>query len=88
MLIKIFRFLLVFLLLVGLYFAYIFYGQYREHKRSTAYYENIVDTASSMLSVLRDSIEIGYQNAKRTLHIYVPPNYARDHYSFSSHLSN
>lgn len=43
-----------------------------------AYYENIVDTSSPTVTVLRDSILIGYRNEKRTIHIYVPPEYDRD----------
>ncbi len=54
------------------------YYQHKEEERRAAYYENIVDTSSPTVTVLRDSIEIGYQNEKRTIHIYVPPNYAMD----------
>jgi predicted alpha/beta superfamily hydrolase len=75
---KILRFSLYGLLIFGLYMAYTFYSQYREHQRKAAYYENIVDTSSPNVEVLRDSIFIGYQNKKRTLHIYVPPDYDKD----------
>ena len=66
------------LLLFGLYGAYVFYGQYREHQRRAPYYENLEDTSSPTVAVLRDTILIGYQNSKRTLHIYVPPDYESD----------
>ena len=75
---KVLRIVLYGLLLFGLYGIYIFYGQYKEHQRRASYYENLSDTSSPTVTVLRDSIWIGYQNSKRTLHIYVPPNYDRD----------
>ncbi|MBX2816748.1 MAG: hypothetical protein KTR24_12145, partial [Saprospiraceae bacterium] len=46
--------------------------------RRAAYYENLVDTASPTVEVLRDSILIAYQKEKRTIHIYVPPDYTKD----------
>lgn len=60
------------------FFAYKFYGQYQEKQRRDAYYENIVDTSSPTVTVLRDSLLIGYRNEKRTIHIYVPPEYDQD----------
>lgn len=60
------------------FFAYKFFGQYKEKQRRDAYYENIVDTSSPTVTVLRDSILIGYRNEKRTIHIYVPPEYDQD----------
>ena len=75
---KLFRIFLVGLLLFGLYEAYTFYGNYKEKQRKASYYENLVDTSSPTVTVLRDSILIGYQNEKRTIHIYVPPNYDQD----------
>lgn len=60
------------------FFAYKFYGQYKEKQRRDAYYENIVDTSTPTVTVLRDSILIGYRNEKRTIHIYVPPEYDQD----------
>lgn len=75
---KILLFLLPGFLLFGLYGAYRYYGHYQEEKRRAVYYENLVDTSSPTVTVLRDSILIGYQNDKRTIHIYVPPAYAND----------
>ncbi|MCB9340785.1 MAG: alpha/beta hydrolase [Lewinellaceae bacterium] len=75
---KLLRIFVYGLLLFGVYLAYIFYGQFMEHQRKATYYENLVDTSSPTVTVLRDSILIGYQNSKRTLHIYVPPNYNKD----------
>lgn len=75
---KLIRIFLYGLLIFGLYMAYVFYGQYRESKRKATYYENLVDTSSPTVTVLRDSILIPYQNEKRTLHIYVPPEYDKD----------
>jgi len=72
------RLFLIGLFLFGLYQAYRYYGYYQEEKRRAAYYENLVDTSSPTVTVLRDSILIGYQNEKRTIHIYVPPNYDKD----------
>lgn len=65
-------------LIFGIFTAYKIYGQQKEKKRRDAYYENLVDTTTPTVTVLRDSMLIGYQNEKRTLHIYVPPEYAKD----------
>jgi predicted alpha/beta superfamily hydrolase len=66
------------LLLFGLYGAYKIYSHFKEKQKRDQYYESLVDTSSPTVEVLRDSILIGYQNEKRTIHIYVPPDYARD----------
>jgi predicted alpha/beta superfamily hydrolase len=70
--------MLITLLLVGLYLANNFYQQYKEKKRRDTFYENLVDTSSPTVSVLRDSINVPYRNEKKTIHIYVPPNYEKD----------
>ena len=75
---KILRLFLIGLLLFGLFGAYKKYNHYKEDQRRNAYYENLVDTSSPTVTVLKDSILIGYQNDKRTIHIYVPPEYATD----------
>ena len=54
------------------------WDQYQDKQRRDAYYENLVDTSSPTVTVLRDSIKIGYQNESRTIHIYVPPKYNED----------
>ena len=69
---------LVGLSLYGIYGAYKYYGHYKENQRRAVYYENLKNSASPTVTVLRDSILIGYQNEKRTLHIYVPPEYDQD----------
>lgn len=66
------------LLLFGLYGAYNYYSGYQEELRRAAFYENLVDTSSPTVTVLRDSILVGYRNEKKTIHIYVPPNYDKD----------
>jgi alpha-glucosidase len=75
---SILRFLFISLLLFGLYQIYQYYQHQKEKKRRAVYYENIVDTSSPTVSVLRDSLLIEYQNEKRTIYIYVPPNYEQD----------
>lgn len=72
------RLSLIGLVIFGLIMAYRYYGQYKEEQRRAAYYENLVDTASPTVTVLRDSMLIAYQNEKRTIHIYVPPSYDKD----------
>lgn len=72
------RFFLFSTLLFLIYLAYTFYGQYREHQRRAKFYENLEDTSSPTVTVLRDSILIDYQKEKRTVHIYLPPNYDQD----------
>ena len=66
------------LVLFSLYASYRFYEKHQEDKRRATFYENLVDTSSPTVTVLRDSMLIGYQNEKRTIHIYVPPNYEKD----------
>lgn len=66
------------LLVYGLFIARGKYYQHQEKQRRAAYYENLVDTSSPTVHVIRDSIRIGYQNEVRTIHTYVPPNYAND----------
>lgn len=75
---KIFLFFLPGIVIFGIYALYRYYGQYQEEKRRAAYYENLVDTSSPTVSVLRDSMLIAYQDEKRTIHIYVPPAYSSD----------
>jgi len=75
---NILRILLIGLLIFGLYEAYSYYSYHKEKQRRDAHYENLVDTSSPSVTVLRDSILIGYQNEKRTIHIYVPPQYDKD----------
>ncbi len=75
---KILRLFLIGLMLFGLYGAYRYYERYQEDKRRAAYYENLVDTASPTVTVLRDSIYVDYRNEKKTIHIYVPPQYEKD----------
>jgi len=62
----------------GLFAAYKTYSKHLEDKRRATFYEDLKDTSSPTVTVLRDSILIGYQNEKRTIHIYVPPNYHKD----------
>jgi len=75
---KIFLFFLPGLIIFGAWKGYRIYGQYKERQYKASFYENLVDTNSPTVAVLRDSILIGYQNEKRTLHIYVPPDYEQD----------
>jgi len=78
MLKKIFRFLLPGIILFICFAAYKYYGRYKEEKARAVYYENLVDTSSPTVEVLRDSILIDYQGEKKTIHVYVPPNYDQD----------
>ena len=58
--------------------AYRYYGQYQEKKYRDSFYQNLVDTSSPTVTVLRDSILMNYRNKKKTIHIYVPPQYNQD----------
>ncbi len=69
---------LIGLLIFGLFQGRKKYYQYKDQQRKDAYYENLVDTSSPTVTVLKDSILIAYQNDKRTVHIYVPPEYNSD----------
>jgi alpha-glucosidase len=75
---KLLLFLLPGIIIFGIYKGYKYYGHYQEEQRRASYYENLVDTSSPTVTVLRDSIKIGYQNENRTIHLYVPPNYEDD----------
>lgn len=75
---KVALFLLPGILIFGFIKARNFYHWKQEENRRKAYYENLVDTNSPTVTSLRDSILIGYQNEKRTIHIYVPPDYEQD----------
>jgi len=78
MLKKVLLFLLPGLLIFGIIKGYKFYQHKQEENRRATFYENLVDTSSPTVTVLRDTILIGYQNHKRTIHIYVPPSYEKD----------
>lgn len=69
---------LIALLGFGIFMANNYFKWKQEEKRRAPYYENLVDTSTPTVKVLRDSILIGYQNEKRTIHIYVPPDYEKD----------
>ena len=73
-----FRIFLLGLFLFGIFAGFKFYEKHQEDKRRATFYENLVDTSTPTVTVLRDSMLIGYQNEKRTIHIYVPPNYEKD----------
>lgn len=62
----------------GAFKGYRYYGYLQEEKRKAPFYENLVDTSSPTVSVLRDSILIDYQDERRTVHVYVPPGYETD----------
>lgn len=71
------------ILLIGLagflsFASYNFYRNYKRNKIRAPYYENIVNTASPTVTVLRDSIPLEYRDEKKTLHVYVPPDYEKD----------
>lgn len=75
---KIFLFMLPGTLIFAIWGAYRYYGQYQEKKYRDSFYQNLVDTSSPTVTVLRDSILMGYRNEKKTIHIYVPPEYHQD----------
>ncbi len=75
---KIFLFMLPGTLIFAIWSAYRYYGQYQEKKYRDSFYQNLVDTSSPTVTVLRDSILVGYRNEKKTIHIYVPPEYHQD----------
>ena len=75
---KVILFFLPGILIFGVYKAYKFSQWKQEEKRRAPYYENIKDTSSPTVTVLRDSLSIGYRNAKKTIHLYVPPEYTND----------
>ena len=75
---KIFLFLLPGFLIFGGWKSYQFYQRNQEDKRRAKFYENLQDTSSPTVKVLRDSIMMSYRNEKKTIHVYVPPEYAGD----------
>lgn len=75
---KIIFFLLPGFLIFGGYQAYRFYQHKQEEKRRATFYDNLKESASPTVEVLRDSILVGYRNERKTIHIYVPPEYDKD----------
>lgn len=64
--------------LAGLYWAFKYFTIREKKNHRDAYYNNLQDTSSPTVETLRDSFLIGYQNDKRSLYIYVPPDYEKD----------
>ncbi len=75
---RLLRISLIGLLGIGVFLAYRYYQHQQEEKRRAVYYDNLSESASPTVTVLRDSIFIGYRNEKRTIHVYVPPEYDSD----------
>ncbi len=68
--------ILVFLVIPAIcVFAYIFGRQYLEWREHQAWLATISTSASPNVTVLRDSIYIPYLDSKRTVHVYLPPDY-------------
>ena len=63
---------------VVIYFAYLFAYQAYDHFKKQKYLENLSDTASPNVRVLKDTAYIDYLDSKRTLHVYLPPAYETD----------
>lgn len=57
------------------YNAFFWYHDWKREQEYKEFMANATNTASENVTVLRDSILIGYQNDKRTVHVYVPPGY-------------
>lgn len=69
----------LFTTVIGLgYLGYWYYNKYQDDLAYEEYLANIVDTASPNVFSIRDSVTITYRNEKRTVHIYLPPDYATD----------
>jgi predicted alpha/beta superfamily hydrolase len=64
------------LLAVVGYNAFFWYHDWKREQEYEAFMAQATNTASENVSVYRDSISIGYQNDKRTIHVYLPPGYA------------
>lgn len=72
---------ILFLLVVfGLFCIYIF-ALFKEYQKRQ-YLANLEDTASVNVQVLRDTLLIDYLGKKRTIHLYIPPNYQQDTLSY------
>ena len=65
-------------ILLSFWGTYELYDWYSQKVERVAYIASLNDTSSPTVTVLRDSIFIPYKNEKRTIHLYVPPNYAND----------
>lgn len=63
------------LALIG-YNAFFWYHDWKREQAFEAFMAQATNTASENVTVYRDSIAIDYQNDKRTIHVYLPPNYA------------
>ncbi|MEM6771566.1 MAG: hypothetical protein AAF597_13365 [Bacteroidota bacterium] len=58
------------------YNAFFWYHDWKREQEYKAFMAQAKNTASENVTVYRDSISIGYQNDKRTIHVYLPPDYA------------
>ena len=75
---RIFFFLLPGFLIFAGYQLYRGYQWKQEEKRRATYYENVRDTASPTVEVLKNVITVDHSREQKTLHVYVPPSYSID----------
>jgi len=66
------------LLSTVIYFSFLKIKDYREEQAHKAWVATLEHSASPNVQILKDTIEIDYLGEKRTLGIYLPPNYEKD----------
>lgn len=75
---KLFVFIGIPLLLLGLYWVYRTIAHRIAEKEHQAWVESLPHSASPNVQILTDTIRIDYRNEKRTLALYLPENYEND----------
>lgn len=73
---KIFIWITIIVSIYGFYRLYKLWDEYSMYKRYGEYVPK--ESAAENVTVLRDSILIEYQGQKRTVHVYLPPDYGLD----------
>ncbi len=79
---KIFRILGIVILISLVHFAYQAYQEYEKDRKHKEWVAGLVSTASPNVQILKDTIEVDYLGEKRTLSVYLPPNYSSDTLSY------
>ncbi len=79
---KIFKILGIVLVVSLINFAYQAYQKSVKERKHQEWVAGLVSTASVNVQILKDTIELDYLGEKRTLSVYLPPNYETDSLSY------
>lgn len=80
---KLYYMLWILLSLIVVYFIYSKITDYISKKKHQEWVSNLTSSASDHVHILKDTVLVDYLNEKRTLAIYLPPNYTTDTANYS-----